>query len=123
MGGDIIRIDPKNGKWQSEIVSRFDANQKFFIPNWRKRYPTTKLIFRLRINDLIMYRNTEEIFRIQKISKGNITIAPHNEANVDSRSRDTNDTFTLKSVSASSLQAQGGVKIHISPTGMISKEG
>ena len=116
-----IYPDPKSGKWKSEIVSRFDAAQPGFIPAWRKDHPAQKMLMRLRINDMIHFGDTDEIFRIQKMSGSKLAMAPHTEANADARHRDKEDPFKFLNIAPSKLQTRGAVKIHISPTGLISE--
>ncbi|MDA8915333.1 hypothetical protein N9J51_03645, partial [Alphaproteobacteria bacterium] len=116
-----IYEEPDSGKWKSEIVSRFDANQKSFVPGWRKSNPTAKIVMRLRTNDLVKLSDDNSIYRVQKLSGGEITMASHIEANVDARHRDKDDPFRYFTTSATSLQKRSGVKLNISPTGLISE--
>ena len=117
-----IYAEPKTGKWQSEIISTFNANTPGFIPQWRKAHPAAKMLMRLRSDDLILFKDTGEICRVQKMSGKRITLAPHNEANVDARDRDKDDPFNLSTVTAAPiLQKRDGVKLHISPTGRLSE--
>ena len=116
-----IYQDPTNSKWKGEIVSRFDANQKGFVPSWQSQFPTARLIMRLRINDLLKLQDgeIEEIFRVQKLSGSEIIMAPHTEANADARHRDKDDAFKFTSKSPGTLQSASARKVHISPTGLI----
>ena len=116
-----IYADPKTGKWQSEIVSTFAVNQKNFIPQWHESNPAAKMLMRLRINDLILFKNTGEIYRIQKLSEKEITLTPHNEANVDARHQDKNEPFKFTRISPATLQKRNVAKLHISPTGRLSE--
>ena len=116
-----IYADPKTGKWQSEIISTFNANTPGFIPQWRKAHPAAKMLMRIRINDMILFKDTGEICRVQKMSGAEITLSPHNEANVDARNRDKDDPFKFIRISPSSIQKRDGVKLHISPTGRLSE--
>lgn len=114
--------NPKTGKWEAEIISRFDINQKRFFLQWQKDYPTAPLIMRLRINDMLMLDEGEarSLYRIQKMSQGGVvTLAPHMEANVDARNRDPDDVFKFMKIGASSLQKRKARRVHISPTGLI----
>ena len=70
---------------------------------------------------MMHFGDTGEIFRIQKMSGSRLTLAPHTEANVDARNRDKEDPFKLLDISPSKLQKRGAVKIHISPTGLVSE--
>ena len=115
-----IYAHPEKGKWQSEIISRFDANQTGFCPKWKLDVPEAKLVMRLRINDLILVKG--QIMRVQKLSGKEIALALHSEANVDQRNRDKDDALKFVRISVSSLQKDKAVKIYISPTGLISAQ-
>ena len=60
---------------------------------------------RLRKNDLLQLRSEERmnVYYVQKLSGGRITLAPHFEANVDARDRSKEDTFSFVNKAASSL--------------------
>ena len=123
-GNAYIEIyeEPKTGKWKSEIVSRFNAlSNRKFIPEWRRLYPTTKLKMRIRKNDLLKLQSGPNtgIFCIHVISGTSIIMAPHVEANVDTRNRSKEDQFKYTITSATSLQKADAVKLNISPTGLI----
>jgi CRISPR-associated endonuclease Csn1 len=120
-----IYEEPETGKWESEIVSRFDANQKSFVPNWRKANPTAKLVMRIRKNDLLKLKSGRNvgIFCVHVISGGNITMAPHVEANVDYRNRSKGNQFKYANTSASSIQKAQATRLDISPTGLIMNGG
>ena len=106
-----IYEEPDSGRWKSEIVSRFDANQKSFVPSWQTEHPTAKLIMRLRINDLVKLVGDGAVYRLQKMSGTRIFLAPHQETNIDS--------FIVSSPRG--LQLKQAVQLHVSPTGLISE--
>ena len=119
-----IYEEPDTGEWKSEIVSRFDAQpSKAFTPNWQKEHPTARLVMRLRKNDLLRlsFGETTDIYYVQKLSEGEITMAPHFEANVSKRHRASDDPFSFLRKSASFLQSSGARRVHISPTGLLSE--
>ena len=113
--------NPQSSKFEGEIISRFNANQKNYIPSWRQNFPTEALVARLRINDLLALpsKDGNEIWRIQKMSGNQITLALHNEANVDTRNRSPEDPFKFKTINVTPLFNLGARKIHISPIGLI----
>ncbi len=89
-----IRLAP-NGTWTGDIVSRLDANQ----PGFRTRcaqlgYP---LVTRLFINDMLEITENERrmIVYVVKLSEKQIALAGHNEADVDRRTRDAGNPFSL----------------------------
>ena len=119
-----IYEEPDTGEWKSEIVSRFDAQpSKAFTPNWQKEHPTARLVMRLRKNDLLRlsFGETTDIYYVQKLSGGTITLAPHFEANVDARNRSQEDPFSFVNKAASSLQSSDAIRVHISATGLLSE--
>ncbi len=112
------------GNWKGVVISRFKANQPNFRPGFTYRpHPAAKLVMRLQINDCIEIKDVGkfQFMRIQKVSKdGVITLAPLNEANVDTRNRDKGDSFQYWYKTANSLRKSRARKIHVSPTGLIS---
>ena len=116
----------KAGQWDGEVLSRYEANQKGFRPGQTKKpHPAARLIMRLRINDCVEITKDEhrQIMRLQKLSQnGTLTFAPHNEANVDARNRDKNDSFEYFSKTASTLKGSNARKMHISPAGRVTYE-
>lgn len=123
---DIWEVKDKNGqpKWQGAIVQRFKANQPDFDPASTRPHPAARKIMQLRINDMIAIPDDAgqpNYWRVQKLSGSRITLAPHNEANVDARNRNSEDPFEYKNTSPSGLQNECAYKIHISPTGLISR--
>ena len=57
--------------------------------------------------------------RVQKMTKGAITLAEHYEGNADARSRDKNDPFKLISKSPSSLQKLNARKVFVNILGYV----
>ena len=106
-------------KWEGEIISLFDAKQPGFIPHWRKKEPDAQKIMRIHVNDMLKLNidGTEKIVRVQRISEGVITLAEHNEANVDQRDRNKEFKFAYKT--PSTLQKSEARKIHVSPSGLV----
>ena len=112
-------------KWLPVTISRFDANHKDFKPGQTFRpHPATRLIMRLQINNYIEIElnGTSTIYRVQLISGQTLTLAPPHEANVDARNRNRDDAFQYLSISANKLKSLNARKLHISPTGLISRE-
>jgi CRISPR-associated endonuclease Csn1 len=68
---DIYRplVGKKAGKWQIEVIPKFYAHQKGFVPNWVKENPTAKRIMSLYINDVIVCHKNEQtkITRVKKM--------------------------------------------------------
>lgn len=80
----------KAGQWCAEVISEFDANQKNFIPQWKKDHPAAKLVLRLHKNDMVAYDEQDGkriICRVQKMSNKatgvKICLKPHADASTD----------------------------------------
>lgn len=124
---DIYETD--NGKWDGEVISRYDANQKSFIPKWKRENPTKKLLMRLFIDSTLLFRKElkddqtpihQHIYRVQKFTPGKITLTLIHEANVDKRDRDKEDSFQFKRAGPNALKSKyDAVQVDISPTGLI----
>ncbi len=115
----------QEGKWISEVISTFEANSKGFQPGQTKKpHPAARLVMRLQINDCVTIKNNDitEILRLQKASSNELTWAPHHEANVDKRNKDSEDSFHYFRKSINWLKELNGQKVHISPAGRISYE-
>ncbi len=56
---DIYQINPNDknkkeaGKWKSEVMSNYMATLNKGVPMWKKKYPTARLVMRLRQNDMV----------------------------------------------------------------------
>ena len=111
-----------DGKWHEVIIRRFDANQPGFIPEWRKKHPTAKLVMRLKSDDVVCWEeNGAKLFlRVQRITPGQISFADCVEANADKRNRDRGDSFNFTVKSVGRLQKLGARKADISPSGLVS---
>ena len=111
-------------KWVGLVISRYKANQPDFRPGFTYRpHPAAKLVMRLQINDCIEIQEngSVRIMRLQKLKHdGTLTFAPHNEANVDARNRDKEDSFKYWNRSPNALRKFSARKIHISPIGIYS---
>src|SRR5690606_18316490 len=85
-GGSNERFDVwqlPGGKWESEIVSLFDANQPGYISKIRTDFPTAKKVLSLRQNDMLMWEDEGRmgLMRVVKFSiNGSMQLAPHNES-------------------------------------------
>ncbi len=119
---DIWMGDPDkkgNAKWEGEVITTFDANQKGF--DWRSKTARNgkPLIMRIRKNDYVQIEHDDKIKLVQvyKFSKGAINMAEHFEANVDSRMRE-GDLGRIQ-MAPSSLQKSKARRATISPSGVL----
>jgi len=87
-----------NGKWQSEIVSLFNAAQAAPVSEIRNAHPTAKKIMTLRQDDMIAIQDAEDrrIMRVVKFStNGSMQLAEHFEAGaLKARDADKDDYFS-----------------------------
>lgn len=97
-----------DGKWQSEVVSMFDAHQPEWSSKFHRENPTARKVLSLHQNDMVAYIDPESGYTIARIVKfgqsGRIFFAPHNEANVSSRDVNKEDPFKLTSKAAEGLK-------------------
>lgn len=119
-----------NGKWDGQIISSFMANQKRYQEFMRdiKQFRRTAfcgkpLVMRLIADDCIQLTGPEgeKLWRVQKLSEGIITLCPPQEANVDARNRDKNDSFRYIYKSPSSLQQASAQPVRVDVLGRVSK--
>jgi len=78
------------------------------------------LVMRLMINDMLIMEVEGEIrlLRVCQIrSDGRVTLAPHNEANVDARNRNPDDPFLFITKKPSGLQKAKARAATVSPIG------
>ncbi len=128
---EIVRNE--KGKWEGEVVSTFEAYQIVRQYGLSKlRHPTLSirnkpLVMRLLIDDVVRLNTSDKsnyVGRIATISgNGQIFMAPHNEANVDARNRNKEDSFSYVSKMAGSLQKATGRRVSISPIGELKDPG
>ena len=122
---EIYQMPDKAGKWKDVVVSMFEANQSAVgAANKRKPHPAAKLLMRLHRNDYLKLRGDGQgyqIWKVQNLSKGIITLCRPEESNTDTRNRDKENPFSYVYKSASSLKEAGAKLVHVSPSGLVSK--
>jgi CRISPR-associated endonuclease Csn1 len=123
---EIYRTE--GGKWASEVISTFQAYQVVKVNgvgslrNASFSINGRPLVMRLMLRDTIRLENmgTVQTMRVVTISStGRLSLAAHNEANVDARNRDSKDAFIYLSKTAGSLNKAKGRQITISPIGEV----
>jgi CRISPR-associated endonuclease Csn1 len=114
------------GRWKGTVVSTFDAHRIARVDGpGRLRDPRVTqeglpLVMRLMIDDLVETsdRGSRRIMRVVTVKgRGEILLAPANEANVDKRNRDAKSGFKYVSKTAGSLQAAAARSLTVSPIG------
>lgn len=127
---EIVRNE--KGKWEGEVISTFEAYQLVRQHGLQRlRHPTLSisgkpLAMRLVIDDVVRMEvdDEEKTMRMVKVAgSGQIWFAPVNEANVDARNRDKEDSFVYTSKMAGSLQASKARRVTISPIGELRDPG
>lgn len=95
-----------DGRWDGEIVSRYDANRPNFETHARTSRTGFPLRMRLRRDDMLALERDGQrlLYRVAQLSEGKIILAPHSEANVDTRSRDKDDAFKYLQLAPSRLK-------------------
>lgn len=120
----------EKGKWNGDVISTFQAYQT--IRQWgdgdglkKLRDPAFSqtgkpLVMRLMIDDQVRLNvdGTEKTMRVAVISgNGQIFMCEHNEANVDARNRDKEDSFAYISKYPGSFQKSQGRRVTVSEIG------
>ena len=124
-GGSNYRYDVwelPNGKWAAEVISMFDAHQPGYESAIKRQHPTAKKLMRIFQNDMAAWEKDGRtiIGRVVKFGQnGQITLAPHNEANVDARNRDKDDPFKFISPTAGGLKKMKFRLIKVDETGRV----
>lgn len=126
----------ENGKWRGEVVSTYQAYQvirQFGEVEGLKRLRDPAfcqsgkpLVVRLMINDCVRMKldDGDKIMRVVKIGiNGSIFFAAHNEANVNARNTDKEDSFAYVSKTAGSLQVAKGRRVTVSEIGNLRTPG
>lgn len=127
---EIVRNE--KGKWEGEVISTFEAYQLVRQHGLtRLRHPTLSmngkpLVMRL-INDDVIKLDIDghtELMRVASMNAaGRLSLAAHNEANVDARNRDPGGSWRYTYKQAGSLQKAKARKVTISPIGELRDPG
>ena len=139
---DIVCND--KGKWESEVVSTFEAYQlvrtmegqhgaevgyKLAIQRLQSKTKSISgipLVMRIQSGDTVRMRVDEKLklMRVVKMTaNGQVFFAEHHEANVDKRNTDKEEQFAYTSKYAGSLQKAQGRKVMVSRIGELRDPG
>ena len=122
-------FEDETGKWDGRIISRFLANSREFKSFTRsskynrETFEGEKLVMRLAPGDTLLMDGSKTVYRVQKISLGNVTLADANESNVDARNRDKDDPFKFISISPNPMRAKRVRKIFVDELGQVHDPG
>jgi CRISPR-associated endonuclease Csn1 len=125
---EIVRGE--NGKWEGGVISTYEAYQAVrslpanerlrALRNPEKSLSGKPLVMRLIVNDYVRVEDSGKALTLRVVtikSSGQILMAHVNEANVDSRNRDTSDEFSYISKFPGPLFKLRARSITISPIG------
>ncbi|OQM73237.1 type II CRISPR RNA-guided endonuclease Cas9 [Manganibacter manganicus] len=116
----------KDGKWQAEVVSMFDAHQPGWMSTVRQQNPTAKKVLSLHRDDLIAVEphGTLELVRVVKFSERQLALAPPNEAGaLKARAADKEDPFNYLYPSPNTLKSWKARQVRIDELGHVSDPG
>lgn len=125
-------VSNEAGKWQGEVTATFEAYAVARKQGAAALHDPTKslsgnpLVMRLMIDDLIRLEidGRLRLMRIASINAaGRLSLADHNEANVDARNRDKNGDWRYTYKQAGSLKAAKGRRVTVSPSGELRDPG
>lgn len=127
---EIVRNE--KGKWEGEVISTFEAYQIARIRGIGRLHHThlsiseKPLVNRLIIDDIIRLEldGALRTMRVASInSAGRLSLAAHQEANVDARNRDTEGSWRYTYKQAGSLKSAKARRVTISPIGGLNDPG
>lgn len=126
---DIFEVE--GGKWDGEIISSYQANTKIFkaeLKSGRKNWKSLSgdpLVMRLRKDDFLIIEDgsSKRIMRIAKFTSGQISMAEHMEANVDSREREKLSGFSYLRKSPNTLKLVRARVVGVDPLGYVNDPG
>lgn len=133
---DIWRLP--DGKWQTLVVSKFDANQSGVDPNGFRPHPAARRLMRLQIDDMgaLDEGKNRRIVRVRQMDNNKsgprIVLDDHNEANVDARIREdakvrratnTDSGMKVEVFSAAKLRRFGFRKVRVDELGRVYDRG
>jgi len=125
-------VNNESGKWQGEVTATFEAYAVARKRGAAALYAPAMslsgkpLVMRLMIDDLIRLEidGRLRLMRIASINAaGRLSLADHNEANVDARNRDKNGDWRYTYKQAGSLKAAKGRRVTVSPSGELRDPG
>jgi CRISPR-associated endonuclease Csn1 len=121
---EIFRLP--NGRWDGEVINLFEANQTNFKESKTHAQNGQPLVMRIHKDDLVAI-DTESglarILRVAKFSLGRISLVDQNEANVDARNRDPQDTFSYVQFAPSKLQGNKARLVGVNILGYVNDPG
>jgi len=115
-----------DGRWDGEVISLFEANQKSFQTSATRAQNGLPLVMRIHKDDLMAIEGEKQevrILRVAKFSPGKINLADHNEANVDARNRNPDSTFRYLQFAPSKLRDKKARLVGVDILGYVNDPG
>lgn len=114
-----------DGRWDGKVINLYDANRPEFDPHATRGPDGTPLRMRLRKDDLLAIEQDghRQVVRVARLSEGMITMAPHQEANVDARARDRTSGFRYLVKSPNALREIKARPVGVDVLGYVSDPG
>jgi CRISPR-associated endonuclease Csn1 len=115
-------VHGKNGKWTGDIVQRFHAHARSFRDRDHK---DGQFVMRIMGGDMVAIEESgvRRVMLVVKLSSGKISLADHQEANVDARNRSKDDDFEYLTVAPSTLQQLRGRLVGVDLLGYVNDPG
>jgi CRISPR-associated endonuclease Csn1 len=116
----------RGGRWAGEGISVFEANQNGHAPNWRKEFPTARLIMRVHKGDLLRleHEGVEQVMRVVSLWSNLLMLAGHLESgNLQKRHNDPDDPFRWAFVSFKQLKTHRARKVSVDVLGRLRDPG
>jgi CRISPR-associated endonuclease Csn1 len=114
-----------NGRWDGEVISTFEANQKNFKESATHAQNGMPLVMRIHKDDVLVVERDgiPSCMRVARFSEGMIAMVELHEANVDARTRDKNSGLKYFFKSPSTLQALRARVVGIDILGYVNDPG
>ncbi len=112
-----------DGKIKAQVVTTFEAHQPGFE---KKPHPAARRVLRAFKRDMVRLEREGKTVTgyVQKLDPANgLFIAPHTEANADSRHRDKADDFKFIQMSAGSLVKANARRVYVDEMGRLRDPG
>ncbi len=90
---DIVRA--ASGRWESTVVSSFEANRRGFGPDEQSNVDGTPVLMRVRKGDMVLLEEGESrrVMRVASFTNDGFALAEHMEGNTAARDADKNEEF------------------------------
>jgi CRISPR-associated endonuclease Csn1 len=116
----------KDGKWQAEVVSMFDAHQPGWTSKIRKENPTAKKVLSLHRDDVLAIepQGKVDLVRVVKFSEKQLALAaPHEAGALKARAADKDDPFNYLYPSPNTLKSWKARQVRVDELGRVSDPG